>query len=178
VLSRKLRAPDNPELAIDAIGEDGKLFLHDWLQHELQVDNSYIQKEKQYQLSEIVNRDMRYRKILPRIVPEGRDVIVTDDGIATGATFQAALWSVRHEKPGQLIAALPVGPQNSIERMAQDSDELVCLMVPPYFAAVGQFYSDFSQVEDDEVMAILDWENHRRKLKDPGASGKDKLRVG
>ena len=90
-----------------------------------------------------------------------RTVIVTDDGVATGATTQAALWAVRTERPGKLIAALPVGPEDTITRLSEDVDEMICLRTPPLFAAVGQFYSRFYPVEDEEMLKILQ-EEYRR----------------
>jgi predicted phosphoribosyltransferase len=88
----------------------------------------------------------------------GRIAIVTDDGVATGATTQAALWAVRLEKPEKLIAALPVGPEDTIVRLAEDVDEMICLRTPPLFTAVGQFYVHFEPVEDEEVLRILEEE--------------------
>lgn len=111
---------------------------------------------------EIARRKSRYREVLPRIDVRGRDVVVTDDGVATGATFQAALWTVRHDKPGRLIAALPVGPEEGILKLAMDADEIVCLRCPPFFSAVGQFYFNFTQVTEDEVIEILEEEKNRK----------------
>ncbi len=96
------------------------------------------------------------RQVRPRIPLEGRLVIVTDDGVATGATTQAAFWAIRSEQPKKLIAAIPVGPENTIIRLAKDVDEMICLRSPPLFGAVGQFYQRFYPVEDEEVLKILD----------------------
>jgi predicted phosphoribosyltransferase len=89
-------------------------------------------------------------------------VIVTDDGVATGATMKAALWAVRQENPKKLIAALPVGPSDTIEDLAEVADEAICLETPPYFAAIGQFYDHFEQVRDEELLEILQREQDRR----------------
>jgi predicted phosphoribosyltransferase len=163
VLSHKLGAPGNPELAIGAVAEDGRLFLHRDLVEQLDVDGGYIEREKELQLAVLAQRTRQARRVLPRAALAGRLVIVTDDGVATGATLQAALWAARQEKPKKLIAALPVGPRETIARLAEDADEMVCLRAPYSFAAVGQFYIRFEQVEDDQVARILAEEAARRR---------------
>lgn len=154
VLSRKLGAPGNPELAIGAIAEDGKFFLQEGMPAGLH-ENSYVEKEKEHQLSEIKHRIKLYRAIRPKVKLAGREVIITDDGLATGATMQAALWVSRQEKPKKLIVAVPVAPEDTVMRLAKDADEIICLRAPMFFAAVGQFYTHFNQVEDEEVLSLL-----------------------
>ena len=155
VLSRKLGAPDNPELAIGAIAEDGKLFLNEELALRVGADKEYIEAEKARQLLEIENRVKRFRTVKPKIPLKGKTVIVTDDGAATGLTMQAALMILRQEKPANLIAALPVGAADAVESLADYADEVVVLRVPDYLGAIGQFYLDFSQTSDEEVLGIL-----------------------
>jgi len=162
VLSHKLGASGNPEFAIGAIGEDGKLFLNETAVSELGEGKTYIEQEKTRQFAVIKRRIERYRQILPKVSLKDRCVIVTDDGIATGATMRAALWIARGEHPERLLAALPVGPPDTIQRLARDADEVVCLKAPSFFAAIGQFYLDFSQVEDEEVLEILKKEAKRK----------------
>lgn len=168
VLSRKLGAPGNPELAIGAVSEDGRLFLHETIPPEEAEKNKYIKMEKEHQMREIARRISIYRKIRPKEALAGKTVIVTDDGLATGATMQAALWTARHEEPAKLIAAVPVAPEDTVSRIAEDADELIVLRVPPFFAAVGQFYSQFYQVEDDEVLEILKEKYERCQTKRRG----------
>jgi len=168
VLSRKLGAPGNPELAIGAIAEDGRLFLHDRVIGHLEVSDSYIKQERVYQLAEIRRRSQAIREIMPKLSLEGKLVIVTDDGVATGATMQAALWTARHEHPQKLVAALPVGPEETIRQLARYADETVCLRAPASFSAVGQFYRFFQQVEDNEMMAIIREEQERRRIEGTG----------
>ncbi len=115
VLARKLRTPGNEELAMGSVAEDGKLFLNEEVVQQLGVGEAYIQKEKARQLAEIKRRTELIRRVRPRIPLNGRIVIVADDGVATGATTQAALWAVRLEQPEKLIAAVPVGPENTIK---------------------------------------------------------------
>lgn len=155
VLTHKLGAPGNPELAIGAITEDGNVFLNEALAGQLGAESSYVQQEKASQLSVIKRRVEQYRKVLPKVSLKDAIAVITDDGIATGATMKAALWAARKEHPERLIAALPVGPPDTIQDLAQDADEVICLRVPSFFAAIGQFYLDFSQVEDSEVLEIL-----------------------
>ena len=162
VLTHKLRAPENPELAIGAVSEDGTLFVEQTTAQVVGAGQDYIDKEKTRQLTEMARRVERYRQVLPRIPLAGRIVILTDDGVATGATTQAALWSIRQEKPQKVIAAFPVGPQGAIERLSNDADQIICLRSPPYFQAIGQFYVDFEQVDDEEVLQILTQERQRR----------------
>lgn len=165
VLSHKLRTPGHPELAMGSVAEDGKLFLNEMVIRELGVDRAYIQQEKAQQLMEIARRSKLIRKIQPKVPLEGRLVIVTDDGVATGATTQAALWAVRGENPKKLIAAVPVGSEETIGRLAEDVDEIICLRAPPFFAAVGQFYTQFDPIEDEEVLKILREEQARKRGK-------------
>jgi putative phosphoribosyl transferase len=155
VLSRKLGAPGNPELAIGAIAEDGKVFLHEQLLSQLGVTPEYLKQEKARQMAELKRRIALYRQARSKVPLEGRVVIVTDDGVATGATMQAALWTSNREGPDRLIAALPVGPADTVTRLAQETDELICLRAPPFFGAIGQFYQTFEQVKDEEVVKIL-----------------------
>jgi predicted phosphoribosyltransferase len=162
VLAHKLGAPGNPELAIGAVCEDGKLFLDEQISSYMGADDNYIKREKARQLQEIARRVKHYRKVLPKISLTDRVVIVTDDGVATGATMQAALWAVRQEAPQKIVAALPVGPEETLQKLSQDADETICLQAPPFFSAISQFYSYFNQVEDEELLEILQEEYKRR----------------
>ncbi len=163
VLSRKLGAPDNPELAIGAVAEDGETVLHKGLIDALGVSQDYIWKEKTRQLAEIVRRSQLIRGVLPKLTLSGRLVIVADDGVATGATLRVALWLARKAEPERLIAALPVGPEETLMELARDCDELLCLRAPPDFASVGQFYVSFPQIEDDEILSLLKKIREERK---------------
>lgn len=163
VLSRKLRTPGQPELAMGSVSEDGRVFLNDMVVVSFGITQAEIEREKADQMTEMARRNTLFRNARPRVPLAGRIVIVTDDGVATGATTQAAFWSVRQEKPQKLIAAIPVGSGETIRRLAEDVDEMVCLQTPPYFAAVGQFYERFEQVTDEEVLEILKEEIRRQK---------------
>lgn len=162
VLSHKLGAPGNPELAIGAVCEDGKLFIDERISSYVGADDSYIEQEKARQLQQMTRRIELYREVLPKLPLKARIVIITDDGIATGATMQAALWAVRQENPKKIIAALPVGPEDTLKRLSKDTDQTICLQSPPFFSALSQFYLQFTQVEDQELLEILEAESKRR----------------
>ena len=155
VLAHKLGTPGHEELAMGSVSEDGTLFLNQELVREFDIGETYIQQEKARQLTEIKRRTELIRQVRPKVPLAGRIVIVADDGVATGATTQAALWAVRTEHPKKLIAAIPVGPEDTIKKLAEDVDEMLCLRMPPLFAAVGQFYEQFHPVEDEEVLRML-----------------------
>ncbi len=155
VLARKLRTPGQWELAMGSVAEDGKLFVNERVVGELGVSESEIMREKAIQLNEIDRRRQLIRKIQPKVALKDRVVLVTDDGVATGSTAQAALWAVRQENPRKLIAAFPVGAPDTLARLAEYADEVVCLSAPSLFFAVGQFYERFEPVEDEDVLEIL-----------------------
>ncbi len=155
VLSRKLGCPGNPELAIGSVGEDGRLFLNEELSFRVGADETYIETEKARQLSEIKKRVRMFRQFKAKVSLEGKTVIVTDDGVATGSTMQAALWASGRENPKRLIAAVPVGAGESVRFLADYADEVIVLRLPRDLYAIGQFYRHFDQISDEEVLEIL-----------------------
>lgn len=155
VLTRKLGAPGNPELAIGAVAENGTVFVQQLIADHVGADENYVQQEKTRQLAEIRARRERYRPVLSKVALEGRSVILVDDGIATGATMQASVWAAREEGASRIVVAVPVGSQDAITRLEQEADEVICPHVPEDFYAIGQFFDDFGQVSDEEVMEIL-----------------------
>lgn len=153
VLVHKLRAPDQPELAIGAIDETGRSHLSAYAQ---QLDlGDYIEVEKTTQLAELRRRRALYTGVRPPVDPAGRIVIVVDDGIATGSSMLAALRCIRARHPRRLVVATAVAPADTLNRLAPEADEIVCLDTPEFFQAVGAFFQDFSQVSDEEAVAAL-----------------------
>jgi putative phosphoribosyl transferase len=165
VLSHKLGAPYNPELAIGAVCEDGTFFVNKEIASQTDADEDYIRTEKARQLQRMTDRVKQYREILPKIDLCDKVVIITDDGIATGASMQAAAWAVRRENPEKIVLAIPVGPEDSVADISKDADEVICLRAPPYFAALSQFYLEFEQVEDSTLLEILEQYKHKRVKK-------------
>jgi len=154
VLVRKLRAPYQPELAIGSVDESGWTYIAPYAP-SMGADEDYIASEKQDQVDTIRKRRAQYTPIRPPIDPAGRIVIVVDDGLATGATMISALHGLRARKPAKLVCAVPVAPPDTLAKVADMADEVVCLEAPEFFQAVGQFYQHFGQIEDDEVIEAL-----------------------
>lgn len=155
VLSRKLRSPRQPELAVGALSEDGHIYLNEYGQALAEEDPASLRQETQLQREEIARRKELFRRIHPQASVEGRSVIVTDDGLATGATMIAALETIRPRQPREILIAVPVGSPDRLEEIRPLCDSVVCLLQPEDFLAIGQFYEDFSQISDDEVLDLL-----------------------
>ena len=154
VLVRKLRSPINPELAVGSIDEAGWAYI---APHAASAgaDTRYLEQEKQRQLETLRRRRALYTPQHPPIDAKGRIAIVVDDGLATGATMIAALHAARAKEPRWLVCAVPVAALDSLERVRPYTDEMVCLEAPYGFHAVAQFYAEFHQVEDEEVVELL-----------------------
>jgi putative phosphoribosyl transferase len=157
VLVRKIGAPFQPELAVGAVVDGGRseTVLNQEIVRELQVPESYIAEESARQLAEIERRRKLYFAGSGRAAVEGRTAIVVDDGIATGATMEAALHATRRAHPERLVLATPVAPPDTIERLRPQADEVVCLATPTWFMAIGAFYQNFQQVSDEQVVDLL-----------------------
>lgn len=155
VLSRKLRAPGQPELAIGAISEDGRVYLNPHSEAFLDLLGEYLVEERRHQLNEISRRKKLFRGVRQQASLKGRSVIVTDDGIATGSTMIAALQAIKVQKPHEVIVAVPVASPDRLAEVRRWCDDVVCLLAPEHFWAIGQFYEDFTQVEDEEVVQLL-----------------------
>jgi len=155
VLSRKLRAPWLSELALGAVSEDGQVFLTRYAQEDIGVTKGYLTRERSQQLAEIARRKQIFRGVRPQAPVAGRSLIVTDDGIATGSTMIAALQVVKTQQPREVIVAVPVASPDRLEEVRCWCDDVVCLLSPEDFWAIGQFYEDFAQVEDEQVLDLL-----------------------
>jgi len=169
IIPRKIGAPNNPELAIGAVAEDGTAILDNNLIRYLGVSTKFIIEETERQKKEIHRRLRLYRQDGGYPNVKGLDVIVVDDGIATGSTMKAALASVKNREAHSVTVAVPVGPPQTIEELEKMADRVVCLYKPEFFQAIGQFYSDFSQTQDEEVIELLR-DNRQNTNKAKGAT--------
>ncbi len=155
VVARKLGAPGNPELAIGAITESGNLFLDEAIASRVGASSSYVEGQKTLAVTEIARRISLFRQIKRKVPLRDRTVIVADDGVATGATMQVVLMGLPQERPRTLTVALPLAPEDTLKRLVEYADHLLCLRCPIAFEAVGQFYRQFEQVEDDALVRLL-----------------------
>lgn len=158
VLVRKLRAPGRPEFAIGSVDESGREYLRAGFS-TAEADVASIAAEKTLQVKTIKARRAAYSDYRESIDPQGRVVIVIDDGLATGSTMIAALRALRVRRPERLICAVPVAPAETVDLVRGYCDEVVCLHAPGHFYAVGQFYRDFPQVTDQQVIQSLRRQN-------------------
>lgn len=158
ILVRKVGAPLQPELAVAAVtdGDTMRLTINRDIQAELGLSDKEIEELARLQLPEIERRRETYYRGRSPTPLAGKTVIVVDDGVATGATANSALRLIRAENPAHLVIALPVAPAEAIAELEKSADEVICLETPSPFYAVGAHYSDFSQVDDEEVIALLD----------------------
>jgi len=157
VLVRKIGAPGHPELGLGAVvdGAHPQLVINNDLIAELRVPASYLEAEAERQLQEIERRRKCYLGDRRPIEVEDRTVIVVDDGIATGGTVRAALQGLSRSRPAYLVLAVPVAPPDTIAQLRAEADEVVCLITPEPFYAVGLYYEDFTQTSDAEVVTLL-----------------------
>ncbi|HXR29705.1 MAG TPA: phosphoribosyltransferase family protein [Solirubrobacterales bacterium] len=152
---RKLGAPHNPEYGIGAIAEDGTRVLDRVALEALGVDHATLDSIVDRETRELSRRVAAYRGGRRSLALSGRTVIVVDDGVATGITDTAALRAARRQRPSRLILAVPVGAPESVEHLRGEADEVVCLIEPQLLYGVGQWYTDFTQVTDAEVVGAL-----------------------
>lgn len=156
IITRKIGAPGEPEYALGAVTQSGEVILDENAVKMLHVPRDYLDKEAASQWEEVKDRTKRFRGDKPLPSLEGKVVVIVDDGIATGNTMFAAIRSVKAQGPKLVVVAVPVGPAETIAKLTNDADKVVCLETPEPFFAIGQFYADFPQVEDDEVRQILE----------------------
>jgi predicted phosphoribosyltransferase/pimeloyl-ACP methyl ester carboxylesterase len=157
VLVRKIGAPGQPELGLGAVvdGASPQIVLNEELVELVRPGRRYLEAEEKRQIAEIERRRALYRAGRKAIALDGRTVIVVDDGIATGGTMKAVLQALSRSGAKRVVLAIPVAPPDSLRDLSQLADETVCLMTPETFYAVGEFYRDFAQTSDDEVIDLL-----------------------
>ena len=167
---RKLGHPSNPELALGAIAEDGVRVLN----HDLADSVRDLPDRVHAESLEVRKRVRRFRGGRPLPSMHGRTVILVDDGLATGASMQAAILAVRQKHPARIVVAVPVGPPEVLLSVNAAADQVICLQSPEIFAAVGEFYEEFGQVTDEDVERLL--KQHSRFLQSAESSAAGQLR--
>ena len=158
LLVKKLRAPGSPELALGAVCEDGNVFVNREVVNATDADEQYIESEIKERQAEIRLQAKLYRKVKAKVPVSGRVVILTDDGLATGATMIASVETTALSRPDRLVVAVPVGAPEALRTIQElkTVDEVVWVLSPAWFEGVGQFYRDFRQIEDTEVIKLLE----------------------
>lgn len=155
IVVRKIGAPGNPEFAVGAVGERGEIVINPDVSEIYTPSSPYIVEEAERQKKEIVKRLQAFAEFRPKLDLKDKEVVLVDDGIATGATMLAAIRVVRESKPRKIVLAVPVAPAASLRDLKREVDELICLETPAMFFAVGQFYQVFGQTSDEEVKEYL-----------------------
>jgi putative phosphoribosyl transferase len=163
-LVRKLGVPGHEELAFGAIASGGICVLNQEIAATLGLSPATITAVRQREELELQRRERAYRGHRPALNPAGKVVIVVDDGIATGATMEAAVLALRQLNPARIIVAAPTAAASTVEEFRQVADEVVTVIAPEDFAGVGQWYENFEQTTDAEVIALLDQASIRRQV--------------
>lgn len=156
IVVRKLGVPFQPELGMGAIGEDGVCIVNREVLRAARITEEELMAVERRERAELERRVRSFRGDRPRVSLEGRVAVLVDDGIATGSTARAACQVPRAQGAARVVLAVPVAPSSSIATLADVADEVVCLEAPEYFHAVGEWYSDFSQTSDQQVVELLD----------------------
>ena len=155
IVARKLGAPSQPELAIGALGPDGSVLLDQSLAQRLRISGEWLARAVEEERRELASRTENFPGVVGRDDVASRLVIAVDDGVATGATAAAVGAWLEHAGAARRVLALPVAPPSTVGRLEAAYDEIVTLAQPPHFVAVGQWYRDFTQTTDDEVVELL-----------------------
>jgi putative phosphoribosyl transferase len=155
IVVRKIGCPWQPELGVGAMAEGGTTVLDDALIAELGIEADELDAVITRERRELSRRVARYRGTRPPFPVAGREVILVDDGLATGGTARAAIEAIRVRGASRVILAAPVAPAGTIDRMRAWADDVVVLLVPAWFVAIGEWYDDFRQTSDDDVIALL-----------------------
>jgi putative phosphoribosyl transferase len=162
---RKIGAPGYEELAMGAIATGGVRVFNDEVIQHLGVPQSWIEAAIREQEQELQRREETYRGGRPPLEIEGRNVILVDDGLATGASMRAAVRALRQRHPAAITVAVPIGSRDTCDQFRSEAEEIVCARTPEPFHAVGAWYRDFTQTSDDEVRALLNRAAHERRVR-------------
>ncbi|MEN9728082.1 MAG: hypothetical protein RL434_2448 [Pseudomonadota bacterium] len=152
---RKLGVPGQPEVAMGAVASGGACLLNRSLINWLDITPEALAEETATEQQELARRERVYRGQRPLADCKGKTVILVDDGVATGASMRVAVSALRRAGAARIVVAIPVAPSDALAQLEEEADEVVCLSVPRIFGAIGQFYEDFTQVTDEEVIADL-----------------------
>ena len=157
VIPRKLGAPNNKELGIGAIMDKDTVYLNEYVVKALRVPEDYIETEKITQVREIDRRTLLYRPNQEEYNIENKTIILVDDGAATGSTLVVSARWIRKKKPKKIIIAVPVAPNETVELLKNEVDEVVTILIPPTsnFTSVAQFYDNFEEISDEKVVKIM-----------------------
>lgn len=155
IIVRKIGFPGSPEFAIGAVSESGMVMMNSSIVSAYRIDDEYIEKEIELKKDEIARRAALYRNGKGMRDIRNKTVILVDDGVATGASMKASIKAVRKAGPARIIVALPVAPPSTMREIEEMAEEVICLEVHEDFGAVGNYYEDFSQVSDEQVVELL-----------------------
>lgn len=155
VMAKKIASPNWEEFAIGAVTPDGETLIHERVQKITNVDKDTVESLAQKVKADIASRLSRFRGSKPPQQLAGKNILVVDDGIATGFTLKAAIRYLKRQTEGKIIVAVPVSSKNAYLTLLEEVDQLIALVIPEEFYAVSQFYQDFTAVEDQEVITIL-----------------------
>jgi predicted phosphoribosyltransferase len=169
IICRKVGSPFDPEIAIGALAQDGTFLRDEKVIEALAINQDYIEGQCRIELREIERRkkELRTNRDYPEL--SGKDIILVDDGIATGFTMESAILSIQRNQDAKIILAVPVGPRLELNRLALKVDQLICPLFIDQFRAVGDYYADFHQVSDEEVREALQYNEE----KNPSREGFD-----
>jgi predicted phosphoribosyltransferase len=173
LIAHKIGAPFNAEYAIGAIASTGHVVLDQEAIRSLELTDEAVEKEIELQRAEITRRLELYSPTQDVLLVRDKIAILVDDGVATGLTTMAALHALGEIKPARLVLAVPVGPPDVMERLAQACDQVVTLCTPEPFLAVGRFYAHFGQTTDEQVVHLLEEARARMEKRNPRAKPSD-----